>query len=270
MNRDLTVALYQAVNDAPADERSNLWHASSIAKCPRSLYLGRQGVPGLEDNEPGAGKKLRWAAGHAIEATIRPYLLANFPGAATNLRFTNERLALTGEFDGYDRATRQLFSVKSVHDYAFITKDGQSGLKEAIGNKVSPRTGREVVEWGLKSDPYIHHLWQEHAYSLLLAQPDTLLDDATGTSTINPEDYPVQWLTFIYITLGGQMACYTTEVDKSILSRLERKVAYLNESWGTQTAPLCLCQPDKEMYRVTDQYCPYKTAEGCCEEAARA
>lgn len=250
MDTELKIALYQAVNDNDQQRPIDHWHCSSIAKCPRSLFYERKGITPTAE-EPGAGKKLRWRAGHAIETAIRPELQKLFPKLETNIRFTNEDLDLSGEFDAYDPETKTLISVKSVHDYAMVTKDGVVGLKEEIGKEISSRTGKEIIKWGLKAEPYIHHQWQEHAYVLM-------------------GEWQVEYISYVYITLSGLMACYTMPVNMHILQRVGDKVTYLNTYWEQNKLPVCLCQPDQEMYAVTDQYCNYKTDDGCCSEALYA
>jgi hypothetical protein len=244
--QDLRIKLYNAINESDKPREVNHWHASSIAKCPRALYFERKGIPGLKENEAGGGKKLRWRAGHAIEATIRPELEKIYPKLLTNVRFTNEELDLTGEFDGYDPESRTLISVKSVHDFAMKTINGDTGLKENTGKT----NARGNIVWALKKEPYIHHQWQEHAYVLLM-QPGT---------------WEVGQITYVYITLGGLIDTYTTPVIDEILKRVSDKVTYLNEAWSAQIPPVCLCYEGLEMYQVTDQYCAYRTASGCCDE----
>ena len=247
MDIDLKIRLYQAINDAPDERDKSLWHCSSIAKCPRALFYERKGIPALDDNEPGGGKKLRWRGGHALETAIRPELEKLWPDLRTNIRYTDDKLQLTGEYDGYSELEKKLVSVKSVHDYAFVTVDGVSSLKESIGKKISPKTGKEINIWGLKAEPYIHHQWQEHAYIAL-------------------DEFPVESISYVYITLGGLMACFTTEVKSHITERVTKKLEYLNKCWADDTVPVCLCQEEQEMFKAQDQYCPYKSDKGCCSE----
>lgn len=250
MASDLTQQLYREIDNADQPREINHWHASSIGKCPRALYYERKKVAPLPENEPGAGKKLRWRGGHAVEEAIRPTLEAIYPNLQTNKRFTSEKLDLTGEFDGYDPDSRSLISVKSVHDFAFTAIDGKTGLKEKKGMKMG-RNGREVTDWGHKQKAYPHHQWQEHAYVPLLKEADM----------------EVEHTIYIYITLGGLIDTFREPVSPLILKRVLDKVEYLNKCWRDSTLPVCLCQPGQEMYDVTDQYCPYKTVTGCCSES---
>jgi hypothetical protein len=260
MNKDLTIALYKAINEADAPREIKHWHSSSIAKCPRALYFERKKIAGIPDNEPGGGKKLRWRSGHAIEATIRPELEKIYPKLITNVRLTNATLDLTGEFDCYDPESRTLISVKSVHDFAFITVNGVNGLKDKVGVKISQKTGKEIGDYGLKTEPYIHHQWQEHSYVQLMSHKHTVL------SRLGELPVP-EHIIYVYITLGGLIACYETDVKPELLSLVERKTQYLKDCWENNIVPACLCQEGREMYLVSDQYCPYKTATGCCDEA---
>lgn len=266
MNKDLTIALYSAINEQDRPRDIQHWHASSIAKCPRALYFERKGIPGLKENKPGGGKKLRWRSGHAIESTIRPELEKVFPGAISNVRFTNEELDLTGEFDLYHPESKTLISVKSIHDFAMKTLDGTTGLKEDTGAK----NARGNIVWGLKKEPYIHHQWQEHAYVLLMSHKATQVNLNLGGLSYTPDLWSkvveVENITYVYISLGGLIVCYTTPVNPEILDLVTRKVAYLNDCWSKNEVPACLCQEGREMYQVQDQYCPYRTETGCCNE----
>lgn len=264
MNKELTIALYRAINTADPPRPIDNWHASSIAKCPRALFLERMGVLPLPSNEPGGGKKLRWRAGHAIEATIRPELEKVFPDLVTNVRFTNFELDLTGEFDAYDPTSKILISVKSVHDFAMITRDNVTGLKEANGTNAKGQNS-----WKVKQTPYTHHEWQEHSYVLLMNDPHTVV--SVSPETVKDGDvvvpfapWEVEKVIYIYITLGGMITCYTTEVKPAIVERVKAKLKYLHECWLSQTLPVCLCQEGQEMYLVQDQYCSFKTEGGCC------
>lgn len=275
MDNTLTISLYLAINETDQPREISHWHASSIAKCPRALYFERKGIKGLPSNEPSGAKKLRWRSGHAIEATIRPELEKLYPQMLANVRFTNTELDLTGEFDGYDPTTKTLISVKSVHDFAFITRDNVTGLKERTGTDAR---GKAAFE--LKKEPYIHHQWQEHSYVILLRHAHTKSHGAYQlgelvpyevspleiTQPLSMQPLSVEHITYVYITLSGLIACYTTDVNPEILDKVERKLTYLRECWEKNELPVCLCQDGREMYQVTDQYCPYRNGEICCDE----
>jgi len=274
MNKELTIQLYKCINENDTPREIAHWHCSSVSRCPRALFYERLGLPGLPSNEPGGGKKLRWRAGHAIEASIRPELEKLYPKLLTNVRFTNQELDCTGEFDGYDPESKTLISVKSVHDFAFITRGDTNGLKEKVGVKKSPKTGKEINDYDLKKTPYIHHEWQEHAYVLLMQDDLTdVLDDGydpESKTLISPEKWQVEHITYVYITLGGLIACYTTEVQPDLVDRVKNKLEYLNKFWSLgserKSLPMCTCSPGQEMYDVQDQYCPWKYEGGCCSE----
>lgn len=271
MNKELTIKLYGAINENDTPREINNWHCSSISKCPRALFYERLGIPGLPSNEPGGGKKLRWRAGHAIEASIRPELEKLYPNLLTNVRFTNQELDLSGEFDGYDPDSKTLISVKSVHDFAFITRGDTNGLKEKVGVKKSPKTGKEINDYDLKKTPYIHHEWQEHAYVLLMNDPTTMVNTHLGYINVDATDNSqVEHITYIYITLGGLIACYTTEVQPDLVNRVKNKLEYLNKFWSLGDArkslPMCTCSPGQEMYQEQNQFCNYRTESGCCDE----
>jgi hypothetical protein len=266
----LTNDLYRCIDENDRPREIKHWHCSSIAKCPRALYFERLKVPELVENQPGAGKKLRWRAGHAIEATIRPELEKVFPKMLSNIRFTNDELDLTGEFDGYDLKSKSLISVKSTHDFAMITLNGKTGLKDKIGMKISTRSGKPVIDWGLKTEPYIHHQWQEHAYVALFEDRHTNVDelgdflDGGGVKEFVQKLSGVENIIYVYITLGGLIDTYQTAVNPEILARVKAKVAYLNKCWAEKTLPICTCREGQEMFNETNQYCGYKTKTGCC------
>lgn len=264
MASELTAKLYEVINEQDQPREIKHWHASSIAKCPRALYYERLGVPTL--NEPGGGKKLRWRGGHAVESAIRPTLETIYPNLLTNIRFTNEELDLTGEFDGYDPDSKSLISVKSTHDFAFTSVDGKMYLKEKKGMKQG-RNGREVTDWGRKENPYTHHEWQEASYVLLMnCESITKIDSPqyTKDELPAPANWPVENIIYVYITLGGLIDTFRTPVKPEIVKRVQDKLQYLTACYRDSTLPICLCQPGKEMYDVTDQYCNYKTDNDCC------
>lgn len=145
IDKDLTIKLYDSIRDANEPRVYKHWHASSIGECPRGHFYKRKGVPALR--EAGAGKMVRWQAGHILEEVIRPHLLKLYPDLKSNIRYTSEALDLTGEFDNYSIKEKALIEVKSVHVNApnYIEKDGK---------------------------PYLNHEYQNHAYVLLLEEKD--------------------------------------------------------------------------------------------------
>lgn len=193
----ITTELYNSVAKSYRPREIDHWHCSSIAKCPAALYLERKGTPPL--SLPGAGKMLRWAAGHAIEEVIRPHLQSVYPTMLSNVRFLNKDLDLTGEYDGYDPVTKTLISVKSVHDYAMITRDGRTALKEDTG-KLNAR-GSKV--WDFKDAPYAHHEWQEHAYVLLMSKKNNHYINFDQLQDELVSQFDVAFITYVYITLSG-------------------------------------------------------------------
>lgn len=228
---DLTAQLYGEITKANQPRAFKQWHASSIAKCPKYQYLARQGVP--YTNVATGAKMLRWQVGHSVEATIRGYLEKIFPRMISNLRMFDAGLDLTGEIDAYAPDSRTLISVKSVHPNAVRYK------------KVSE------TRHHLRDDkPYIHHEWQEHAYTPLLAKLDMEVDN----------------IVYLYISLSGLLVPYSTPVKPGITQAVLERLNVLNTSWAAQTAPDCVCKEGQPMYKETNQYCDYKNAMGCCDE----
>jgi len=258
---ELSIKIYQAIADNREPRRVERWHASSIAKCPRALYFERKGVEPLPENLPGGGKILRWGAGHALEGALRPHLTSVYKDLQANVLLRNETLCLGGEYDAYSPSEKELISVKSVHDYAMITRQGRTGLKERVGTN---DFGKAI--WDFKSEPYLHHQWQEHAYILMANHPDTFVYDRE-TKQKSEHNLEVEKITYIYITLSGLIDTYTTPVNPEILERVEGKVNYLNECWENEELPVCLCHEGYEMFKMTDQYCDYRSATGCCDES---
>lgn len=152
INRDLSVKLYQSISDDNEVREFKNWHASSMAECPRAHYFKRMGVKPL--NDPGAGKMLRWKAGHIIEEVIRPYLLKEYPDLQSNVRLTSDKLDLTGEYDNYSPKEKTIFEIKSVHVFA--------------PNKIEA-----------SGKPYINHEYQNHAYKLLMEEQGQEVDHIT-------------------------------------------------------------------------------------------
>ncbi len=239
-------ALYDAVAAANEQRPYDHWHASSIAECPRSHYMKRLGIRRLQ--EPTGAKVLRWEAGHAIEETIRPYVEKVYGKTESNVRLTSEELDLTGEYDNLTIKDNRLVEIKSVHDLAFIEKEGSTGLKEDTGD-TGPRGGKV---WRIKQTPYLHHELQQHSYVLLLAEK--------GKQVAN--------IDYVYISLSGRVVVYSTKTDPELLAAVKRRLDVLNEAWRTKTPPPCICKNyDNPLYDSVLRWCDYKneTTGQCCE-----
>lgn len=239
-------ALYDAISEANEERVYKHWHASSVAECPRSHYLKRLGQKHLQ--VPTGAKVLRWWAGHAIEEVIRPFIDKIYGETQSNIRLTSEKLDLTGEYDNLTVKDKRLIEVKSVHDLAFIEKDGITGLKEDTGEK-GPRGGKV---WRIKSTPYLHHELQQHAYVLLLKE----------------EGIEVTNIDYVYVSLSGRIVVYSTKVSPELLEAVQRRLNVLKTAWKAQTPPPCICKDyDNPLYDSVLQWCDYKdeTNGTCCE-----
>jgi CRISPR/Cas system-associated exonuclease Cas4 (RecB family) len=239
-------AIYDAVSADNKERVFKYWHASSIAECPRAHYLKRLGQKRLQ--EPTGAKILRWEAGHCIEEAIRPYIDKIYGKTESNVRLTSKELDLTGEYDNLTIKDHRLIEIKSVHDLAFVDKDGATGLKEDTG-QTGPRGGKV---WRVKSSPYLHHELQQHAYVLLLAEQ--------GITVTN--------IDYVYISLSGRVVVYSTKVDPELLEAVKRRLGVLNEAWRTKTPPPCICKDyDNPLYDGVLKWCDFKneTNGTCCE-----
>jgi len=249
MDNDRTISLYQAIKDSNDQRVFKAWHASSIAECPRSHYYKRLGVPTL--NEPTAAKVIRWKAGHLLEEAIRPQIESVYGKTSSNERYYSKKLDLTGEFDNLVLSNNRLVEIKSVHDLAFIEREGKTYLKENTGKKTYG-TGKEVNTWGPKQTPYQHHELQNHAYVLLLAD----------------HGVEVEGIDYVYISLSGRIVVYSTEVQKDLLKNVNDRLAMLNKAWKEKQPPICMCHlTDHPLYDGVLKWCDYKN-EGngkCCE-----
>lgn len=246
MNNDKSIALYQAIKDSNERRQFDNWHASSIADCPRAHYFKRLGVKPLE--EPSAALVIRWGAGHLLEEMIRPQIKTVYGDTASNQRLTSKTLNLTGEFDNLVLSDSRLVEVKSVHDMAFIERDGKTYLKEKTGT--SMRAGREINNWGEKTTPYFHHELQNHSYVLLLAE----------------EGVTVKNIDYVYISLSGRIVVYSTEVQKELLDNVKARLDTLNKAWKAQKPPVCICTPEHKLYDSVMKYCDFNNKETgeCC------
>jgi len=221
---ELAIKLYQAIGEANEERVYEAWHASSLATCPRSHFYRRLGLEPLR--KPSGALVLRWQTGHKIEEVIRPYLLKIYPNLISNVRLTNDRLNLTGEFDNYDPDSKQLIEIKSVHPQAVKYKkvgDSRNHLRD--------------------EKQYLHHEWQQHAYVLLLKE----------------QGIEIERITYLYISLSGLLVPYTTEVNPEILRNVKDRIDYLNTCYTAKQLPRCTCNEDDVFWKMTGQYCDYKT-----------
>lgn len=227
---DLTVAIYENVKKANEPRVYEHWHASSIADCPRAHFFKRKGVEAL--SEAPAGKMIRWEAGHILEATLRPYIAAEFKDLQSNQRYTSEKLQLTGEYDNYVPSLERIIEVKSVHDGAIRMRDKQPRLRD--------------------DTPYLHHQMQNHAYVLLLHEHGIKVRD----------------IEYLYCTLGGMLVSYRTPVVKQIMNNVVKRLKLLNEAWESDTPPPCICaETEHPLYNGVMKYCDYRSEysdDECC------
>lgn len=245
MNNDRSIALYQSIKAGNERRVFSHWHASSISDCPRAHYFKRLGIKPLQ--EPSAALIIRWGAGHLLEQMIRPHVEAVYGKAASNDRMTSKELDLTGEFDNLILQGNRLVEIKSVHDMAFIERDGKTYLKEQTGTK---QWGQKTVKtWGAKETPYLHHELQNHSYVLLLKE----------------QGVEVEGIDYVYISLSGRIVVYSTEVQQKMLDNVTARLNVLNEAWKTQTPPDCMCHlTEHPLYDSVLRYCDYRTEDGCC------
>lgn len=228
---DLTAKLYEGIAKNNQWRQYDKWHASAIAQCPRAQFLNRKGVKPLQT--PGAGKILRWGIGHIVETAIRPYLQDLYPNLQSNQRLEHAGLNLTGEYDNYDPDSKTIIEIKSVHPNAVRYK----------------RLGEDRHH--VKGDqPYLSHEWQEHAYVLLMDR----------------HNIPVENITYVYVSLSGLLVIYNTPVDNKLVSRVAKKVDYMNKCWEENKLPICTCSETDELWGSCLQYCDYRTEDGCCDE----
>jgi len=227
---NLANALYKSIYDADEPRVFEHWHASSIAECPRAQYYKRLGLKPL--NKPTAAKMLRWQAGHLIEEVVRPHLKGLYPDLVSNERITDEVMDLTGEFDNYSKENKELIEVKSVGPRAVRYKK------------------KDEDRYNLRDDaPYLAHLYQNHAYVLLLR--------ATGL--------PVEKITFLYVTLEGLLVTYQTRVDEKILSNVTKRLGVLKMAQAS-VLPSCLCRSDHPLWASSMQFCDFRSDNECCSE----
>jgi CRISPR/Cas system-associated exonuclease Cas4 (RecB family) len=251
LNNEKAIEMYEAIRDSNQKRVFEHWHASSIAECPRTQYFKRLGVPSLR--EVSGAKVIRWQAGHHLETAIRPIIEAVYGATGSNERMTSEGLDLTGEFDNIVLKDNRLVEIKSVHDFAFIERDGVLSLKEQVGTRKT-RTGKEFKVYEPKNSPYLNHELQNHAYVLLLRE-------------LGKE---VTHIDYVYISLSGRLVVYTTEVDERKLKNVKTRLEVLNNAWKTQTPPECICTPEHPLWDSTMQWCDYQERDdngnvvSCC------
>ncbi len=224
----LASKLYDSIAAANEPRIINNWHASSIAECPRAQYYARLKIPAL--TLPTAAKMLRWQAGHIIEEVVRPHLLGIYPDLISNQRLTSEELDLTGEYDNYSPSKKLLIEVKSV------------------GPRAVRYRKKDEDRYHLRDDgPYLAHLYQNHAYVLLLRE----------------NNLPVERIKFLYVTLEGLLVSYDVSVDEVILKNVKTRLEVLKKAQAG-TLPPCLCKEDHPLYKSSSQFCNYKGEDECC------
>lgn len=226
---ELASKVYQAVQNADEIRVFEKWHASSIAECPRSHYFKRLAVP--RKSYVGAGKMLRWKAGHLYEEAIRPFLEEVYPDLISNERIESSTLDLTGEYDNYTATEKMIIEDKTVHDFAMQYRrkdDKRFHLKDA--------------------KPYLNHELQNHCYVLLLRE----------------QGKEVEFITYLYITLDGRIATYKTPVKPELLNEVQERLRTLNTAWANQEPPECICNEKHPLWKSTMQYCDYRNGDECC------
>lgn len=229
MRDELAQKLYESIQAENEVRPTLMWHASEISNCPRNQYFKRLGIK--SQNYVGAGKMLRWQAGHIIEGVIRPHLEHVYSDLVSNERLESTELDLTGEYDNYSEKEQTILEVKSVHDFAFAYKkkaDTRFHLKDF--------------------KPYLNHELQNHCYVKLLRE----------------KGKPVSFITYVYITLDGRIATYKTPVQQTLLDNVTKRLEVLNTAWANQEPPECICNEDHPLWKSTMQYCDFRGKDDCC------
>lgn len=244
LNKTKVVELYRAIAESNEDRIFKMWHASSISMCLRAHYFKRLAVPEL--TEVSGAKVIRWSAGHHLETAIRPQIEAVYGKTKANDRMTSDKLQLTGEFDNLILEDSRLVEIKSVSDFAFISRDNNVTLKQATGNL----NRWNKPEYEPKLTPYLGHELQNHAYVLLLKE--------NGVEVTN--------IDYVYISLSGRIVVYSTEVQQSLIDNVTKRLEALNKAWKTKTPPPCICVESHPLYDSVMRWCPYKTESDCCSE----
>ena len=230
MKDDLAVALYEQIRLDDEPRVFEAWHYSSLAECPRAQYFKRLGVKPV--SKPGAGKMLRWKAGHLIEEVVRPYLEKLYPDLTSNIRMSDEDDDATGEYDNYSEEEATIIEIKSVNGRAFRYR------------KVSEH------RHNLRDDqPYPNHMLQNHGY----------------VRQLRKRGKPVEFIHFVYISLDGLICTYKVPVSTTYLNDVAERLKTLNKAWADQIPPECLCNDTKhKYYKSTMQYCDFSQGSECC------
>lgn len=242
MLSNLSIQLYQDLTQNNRDREYKSWHCSDLATCPRSQYFKRKGIKSI--NNPTGAKILRWGGGHALEEAIRPSVARMYKEVISNKRYTSKKLDTTGEVDNLSIPDKTIIEIKSISDFALVQRSNQLTLKEATGQL----NRWNKPEYQPKLTPYLHHELQNHGYVMLLAEKNITVD----------------FIDYVYITLNGRIVTYHTEVQKSLLEALTRRITELNLSWKNQTPPDCICTPDNPLWGATLQWCEFKSDNECC------
>ena len=244
---EAAVKLYQSIAEENEERVFNHFHASSIAICPRAHYFKRLGIQPL--TRPTGAKVIRWGAGHKLEEELRPHIAKVWGGTTSNVRYTSEELDLTGEYDNLILDGSTLVEVKSVSDWAFykgpLTND--TCLKQDSGEK--SKWNKPVYE--PMAEPYIHHVLQNHAYVLLLAEQDKKVDN----------------IDFVYASLSGLLCVYSTKVQEKYLEWVKKRLELLRECWKAKRLPPCRCNPKSELWGPVYQWCDFRNGDKeCCSK----
>lgn len=260
LSQDLSISIYQTIAKLRKPREIKMWHSSSIAKCPRALYMERLKVPAL--NSPTAAKEIRFTSGHAVETALRAPLEELDKDLQSNIRLRNKDLDLTGEYDNLVPSQKRLIEIKSVDIGAVIQRNNVLSLKKEVG---LDEKGRKLYEPML--DPYKHHIWQQESYCLLMETPGTEYFDTTDpdNKVWRPlEPMTIEAIDYIYVTLRGALVAYKTPRSPHITKRVADKVKYLNEALKDSKLPICMCSESQEFWKETNQYCDYQSEGECC------
>lgn len=186
-----------------------------------------------------------------MEEAMREHVANVYGGGekvTSNQRFTSDKLQMTGEFDNLAVLDNRLIEMKTVHDMAFIERDGVLGLKKEHGTKMWGK--KEIKNYVLSQDPYLHHEIQNHGYVLLLAE----------------QGIEVKEIDYVYVSLSGRMVTYATIVNEGLLQRVLKRVDLLNKAWAAQTPPDCICESSHPLWGPVLQWCDYRNDGGeCCD-----
>lgn len=224
--------IYNSVAEANEPRVFERWHASSIAECPRAHYYKRLGVPPI--TQPTAAKMIRWQAGHILEEVVRPHLQKHYPDLKSNIRLNSDVWDLTGEYDNYSEASKLLIEVKSVN-----------------GRAIKRRYADEDRYHLRDEQPYLNHIYQNHAYALLLQE----------------HKLPIERITFLYVTLDGLLCSYTMEIKLGVIDAVKKRLGILRTALKSDELPDCLCLDTAHpLYNCQMRWCDYKDEGGCCDE----